>query len=656
MDVSVRKYNAQTNPSAAANFVPKIEPGATSDAFLSILSQVRVSASAEESAEKVFSRISQTANAAHSIKKAEKPKAAVPANRTEYVKSKPSSPAEKPRDSSKPATGTKTDTPDGQKIPAEENNARTENTGKTENESDTPADAPTPETGKENGTAVKADGKDDSVETETVLTLGAAAAAVPAAAAAVQAAAVQNAGETFNAEKTLETVPGTEAISTPISGDKPAETDGAVPEALKPQEVLPETDAAAVPEMEAKVAEAVQNGLSSAEKGEPEADGKDPTRPAVNTGHKQETIPEEVVKRVVEEFDPQTEKAASATPEMTAPSPEKAGRTDSRAETDLPVPQTAQADDLAAKLPENAKIAVQVKTNTPENTAVRTAPEEEAGLADETVPVKPTHSETTAKTGNTAPAATTSETARNGNDTGRNPDMGDGNRQMPNAGVLPNAGAGAAQTAQGEQTFAAALKTSAAEGVSAVSGNSAAGTTDGAQPLFNVPGESLKGKAVAGTAPAPKASVPTNELVDQIKVSITKAAREGLEKININLKPKELGNIQVRLEVDSDGNMKASIIASRPETLDMLQKDASVLRQALQDAGLKTNDNAFSFSYRGDQQPQQEAGRFAGNDRRHDGGQDIPLNGADAAATDDDLTEAIIASGWTGRHALNIRV
>lgn len=654
MDVSVRKYNAQTNPSTAVNFVPKIEPGATSDAFLSILSQVRVSASAEESAEKVFSRISQTANAAHSIKKAEKPEAAVSADRTEYAKPKPSSPAEKPRNSSKPAAVTETDTPDGQKIPAEENNARAENAGKTENESDTPADAPTPETGKENGTAVKGGGKDDSAETETVLTLG--TAAVPAAAAAVQAAAVQNAGETFNPEETPETVPEAQATAAPVSGEKPAETDSAVPEALKPQEILPESGAAAVPEREAKAAEAVQNSLPSAEKGESEADGKNPDLPAVNTGRKQETIPEEIIKRVAGEFTPPTEEAASATPEMTAPVPEKAGRTESRTETDPAAAQTAQAEDLAAKLPENAKIAVQVKTNAPENTAARTAPEEETGLADDTVPVRPAHSETTAKTGNTAPAATTSETARNGSDTGRNPDMGDGNRQMPNAGVLPNAGAGAAQTAQGEQNFTAALKTSAAEGVSAVSGNSAAGTTDGAQALFNVPGESLKGKAVSGTAPAPKASVPTNELVDQIKVSITKAAKEGLEKININLKPKELGNIQVRLEVDSDGNMKASIIASRPETLDMLQKDASVLRQALQDAGLKTNDNAFSFSYRGDQQPQQEAGRFAGNDRRHDGGQDIPVNGTDAAAADDDLTEAIIASGWTGRHALNIRV
>ncbi len=656
MDVSVRKYNAQTNPSAAANFVPKIEPGATSDAFLSILSQVRVSASAEESAEKVFTRISQTASATHSIKKAEKPKAAASADKTGYVNSKASSSAGKPQSSSKPASETKTDTPDGQKIPAKENNARTEKTGETENNGGVTADASASETDKENTVEtdgkVKKDGKEDASETETILTLGAAAAAVPAAAAAVQAAAVQNTAETFNSEEAPETVPeAVRAAAAPAAGEKPAETDAAAPEALKPQEILPETRTAAVPEAEAEGIETVQNSVPSTGEGDVETNEKTAADPAVTTGRKQETIPEEAVKRVVEEFAPPAEKAASAAPKANAPAPEKAART----ETNRTAPQTAQEEDLAAKLPENVKAAVQVKTEAPENTVSRPVSEEEAGQADDAVPVKPVRPETTAKTGNTASAAAASETARNDGESRRNPDMGDGNRQMPN-GVLPNAGAGAAQTAPGEQNFASVLKTASADGVSAVSENSAAGTTDGAHALFNVPGEGLKGKAVSGTSPASKPAVPTNELVDQIKVSITKAAKEGLEKININLKPKELGNIQVRLEVDGDGNMKASIIASRPETLDMLQKDASALRQALQDAGLKTNDNAFSFSYRGDQQSQQEAGRFAGNDRRQDSGRDIPAGGIDAASADDDLTEAIIASGWTGRHALNIRV
>lgn len=655
MDVSVRKYNAQTNPSAAANFVPKIEPGATGDAFLAALSQVRVSASAEESAEKVFSRISQTANAAHALKQADKPKAAAPADRTEYVKSKPSAPAAKAPAPSRPAAKTETDTPDGQKIPAEENNARAENALKTENESTSSADAPAPETEKENGTAVKTDGREETAETETVLTLGAAAAAVPAAAAAVQAAAVQNAGETFSTEKAPEALPETEAAA-PAAGEMPVETEATAPEAARPQKILPENDTALMPETETEAAGTVQNSMPAAEKAEIETKDQTAARPSDKTGQKQEAIPEEAVKRAAEEFGPQAGRTASVTSDAAAPAPEKAARTESRNETNQPAQQAAQAEDLAAKLPENVKAAVQVKTDAPENTAVRSAPETEAGLADDAVPVKPAASETTAKTESTAPSAAASETARSSGENPRNPDMGEGNRQMPNTGVLPNAGAGAAQTAPGEQNFASVLKTSAADGVSAVSGNSAAGTADGAQALFNVPADSLKGKAVSGTAPAQKPSVPTNELVDQIKVSITKAAKEGLEKININLKPKELGNIQVRLEVDSEGNMKASIIASRPETLDMLQKDASALRQALQDAGLKTNDNAFSFSYRGDQQSQQEAGRFAGNDRRHDGGRDIPSGGIDAAAADDDLTEAIIASGWTSRHALNIRV
>jgi hypothetical protein len=37
------------------------------------------------------------------------------------------------------------------------------------------------------------------------------------------------------------------------------------------------------------------------------------------------------------------------------------------------------------------------------------------------------------------------------------------------------------------------------------------------------------------------------------------------------------------------------IIAERPETLDILQRDIRVLERALQDAGLKTDQNSLSF-------------------------------------------------------------
>jgi len=42
------------------------------------------------------------------------------------------------------------------------------------------------------------------------------------------------------------------------------------------------------------------------------------------------------------------------------------------------------------------------------------------------------------------------------------------------------------------------------------------------------------------------------------------------------------------------------VLAERPETLEMLQRDARGLERALQDAGLKTESGGLSFGLRGD--------------------------------------------------------
>jgi hypothetical protein len=51
----------------------------------------------------------------------------------------------------------------------------------------------------------------------------------------------------------------------------------------------------------------------------------------------------------------------------------------------------------------------------------------------------------------------------------------------------------------------------------------------------------------------------------------------------------------VQLNVDSSGNVSSRLIAERPETLDLLRRDAPQLERALQDAGLNTG-NGMQFS------------------------------------------------------------
>lgn len=186
----------------------------------------------------------------------------------------------------------------------------------------------------------------------------------------------------------------------------------------------------------------------------------------------------------------------------------------------------------------------------------------------------------------------------------------------------------------------AAQNVEAAETAPVSAAVSAVSNTAAAQPaVFTAPNE-LKGKAVSAPVVSQK-QTPVNDLVDQIKVKITKAFKDGTDKIEIILRPKELGTIRVRLETDKDGKTTVHLTASRAETIDMLQRDVSALKQALNDAGLNTSDQAFTFNYRGEEQPnssyEQKTASFLHNE-------------AQTESETQDSPEDF------GNHALNIRV
>jgi len=86
---------------------------------------------------------------------------------------------------------------------------------------------------------------------------------------------------------------------------------------------------------------------------------------------------------------------------------------------------------------------------------------------------------------------------------------------------------------------------------------------------------------------------------DQVSVSLKKAVENGDSKLRIQLRPHELGRVEVKLDIAGDGRAKAMVLAERPETLELLQRDSRVLERALQDAGLKTDHNSLSFDLQG---------------------------------------------------------
>ena len=109
----------------------------------------------------------------------------------------------------------------------------------------------------------------------------------------------------------------------------------------------------------------------------------------------------------------------------------------------------------------------------------------------------------------------------------------------------------------------------------------------------------------AQARPAAASPVP----LDQVAVHIQRAAAAGQDHIRIRLHPAELGQIDVKLKLAGDGVVKAVVTVDRPETFELLQRDARGLEKALQDAGLKTDSGSLSFNLRGQAQYGSDAGR-----------------------------------------------
>jgi flagellar hook-length control protein FliK len=106
-------------------------------------------------------------------------------------------------------------------------------------------------------------------------------------------------------------------------------------------------------------------------------------------------------------------------------------------------------------------------------------------------------------------------------------------------------------------------------------------------------------------APANQAAAPTSApsgapLVQIAGLAVQTAAHAlaGKSRFDIRLDPPELGRIDVRLDIDHDGKVTSHLVVERQETLDVLRRDAPQIERSLQQAGLKTSDDALQFTLR----------------------------------------------------------
>ncbi|MGI9416683.1 MAG: flagellar hook-length control protein FliK [Geminicoccaceae bacterium] len=94
----------------------------------------------------------------------------------------------------------------------------------------------------------------------------------------------------------------------------------------------------------------------------------------------------------------------------------------------------------------------------------------------------------------------------------------------------------------------------------------------------------------------------------QVALQIARALPGGVDRLSVHLQPAELGSVDIQLTFESQGRVSALIIAERPETLELLQRDGRLLERSLGDSGLKLASDGLSFALRQDQQQQQGQG------------------------------------------------
>jgi len=127
---------------------------------------------------------------------------------------------------------------------------------------------------------------------------------------------------------------------------------------------------------------------------------------------------------------------------------------------------------------------------------------------------------------------------------------------------------------------------------SAVTVDGASGSTATLGENNSVQNRSAASPTAAASRPPP---VPAHVVADQVAVNIQRGIAQGQDRITVQLRPAELGRVEVKMEMAHDGKMNVVVAAERPETLDMLRQDSRSLIQALNEAGMQADENSLNF-------------------------------------------------------------
>ncbi len=153
--------------------------------------------------------------------------------------------------------------------------------------------------------------------------------------------------------------------------------------------------------------------------------------------------------------------------------------------------------------------------------------------------------------------------------------------------------------------LASSLLMPATTGDPALSANS--GLTGGA--ISGI--DSTASNSASQATMASRASAQAGSPAEQVSSQISTAGKDGVDRIKVQLSPAELGRVEIKLEISSDGRVLAAISADNQESLDLLKQDSRQLEQALKDAGFDTGSDSLSFSLNQGQGDQENSGEPA---------------------------------------------
>ncbi len=222
-----------------------------------------------------------------------------------------------------------------------------------------------------------------------------------------------------------------------------------------------------------------------------------------------------------------------------------------------------------------------------------------------------------------------------------------GNSQNPANASVSSGKAGPAAIAEKAASFATSI--APAQALQPV----------GINPAFALPALDIRSFETGASTKALSTNAAVSEAtatLGNLPVSIGSRALKGAREFTIHLDPAELGKVEVRLEINDNGEVKANLTVDRVETLQLLQRDSKTLERALEQAGFKPSDDALQFSLRQDSGQRNMAQDQSWSQNSKSGLRDSSRLTEDLAGTRDVTAAAMAIYARRANAALDIHI